>query len=329
MVYHMCKKGKGDTMNVVDTHCDALLKLWKRPSLSFVNGELDTSLTRLKAGRVKVQFFAIWVPDEVSEENKFSVVQQQINHFYERVLIEPQMVHLRSLRDIDLLKEGEIGAVLALEGMDAVGHDIGKLHWLYEQGVISIGLTWNGVNACADGIGERRGAGLTRYGEEVVALNNRYQVINDVSHLSIQAFWDVVDLSLLTMASHSNSYACCPHDRNLRNEQLTALIQKDAFIGLVFFPKFVKDEKGATIKDLLTHIDHIGSLGGIAHIGFGSDFDGIHFHVKGLENASKYPALLEQLSRYYSDHDLNGFFYRNFYQKVVDKIDPLTFDLQK
>ncbi len=176
----------------------------------------------------------------MSEENKFSVVQQQINHFYERVLIEPQMVHLRSLRDIDLLKEGEIGAVLALEGMDAVGHDIGKLHWLYEQGVISIGLTWNGVNACADGIGERRGAGLTRYGEEVVALNNRYQVINDVSHLSIQAFWDVVDLSLLTMASHSNSYACCPHDRNLRNEQLTALIQKDAFIGLVFFSKVCK-----------------------------------------------------------------------------------------
>ncbi|MFB4211245.1 dipeptidase [Shouchella sp. JSM 1781072] len=309
-------------MKVIDTHCDALLKLWKQPSLSFEDGALDTNIQNLKKGRVQVQFFAIWIPDTVPMEDKFSVVQRQVNQFYERVLSHPQMVHLRSLADIEQLKENEIGAVLTVEGMDAVGHDVGKVQWLYEQGVLSIGLTWNGTNACADGIGEKRGAGLTAFGEEILALNNEHQIINDVSHLSIAAFWDVLPRSRLTIASHSNSYTVCPHDRNLRDDQIKALIKKDAFIGIVFFPKFTKDETGATIQDLLTHIDYIGSLGGIQHIGFGSDFDGINQHIEGLENASKFPHLLEQLSRYYSDQELNGFCSENFKQKVVAKIKP-------
>lgn len=142
-------------MKVIDTHCDALLKLWRDETKSFANDpEIDTNASRLKAGNVYVQFFAIWVPDRIPHELKFQVVLDQVNAFYERVLSLPNMKHIRSYSQISQLKEGEIGAVLTLEGMDAVGSDLGKLAWLYEQGVCSIGLTWNDANLCADGIGE-------------------------------------------------------------------------------------------------------------------------------------------------------------------------------
>jgi membrane dipeptidase len=57
----------------------------------------------------------------------------------------------------------------------------------------------------------------------------------------------------------------------------------------------------ATVTD---HIDHIREVAGIDHVGIGGDFDGIDHGPAGLENVSKYPALVaELLQRGYSDQD--------------------------
>lgn len=305
-------------MKIIDTHCDALLKLWRDNSKSFFDDpELDTNSTRLKAGQVKVQIFAIWVPETVPHETKFRVVQEQINMFHERVLAVPEVVHMRTLSEIEHLKPHQIGAVLSLEGMDPVGTDLGKLDWLYEQGICAIGLTWNQANLCADGIGEERGAGLTAFGKHVIERNNQAKVVNDVSHLSLRAFWDVMELSTCTIASHSNAYTICDHDRNLRDDQIDALIENDSFIGMVFFPTFVKAESGATIDDLLRHFDYFSSRGGVRHIGFGSDFDGISKHVTQLEHAGMYDKLINELLKHYREEEVNGFCATNFIDKVV------------
>jgi membrane dipeptidase len=53
------------------------------------------------------------------------------------------------------------------------------------------------------------------------------------------------------------------------------------------------------------HIDHIRDVAGIDHVGLGSDFDGISRTPVGLEDVSKYPALLaELLRRGYSADDV-------------------------
>ena len=50
------------------------------------------------------------------------------------------------------------------------------------------------------------------------------------------------------------------------------------------------------------HIDHAVKVGGIEHVGIGSDFDGIEVTPKGLENVSKLPVLFDELrNRGYSD----------------------------
>jgi membrane dipeptidase len=315
-------------LKIIDTHCDALFKLqqskrqlFQKKSLQFKHSpELNTNLGYLKTGNVKVQFFAIFMMPEVPNEEKWQHALEQIDIFYHEILgRNPEMKHIKNWQDIKHLKEGEIGAVLTLEGADAFGNDLAKLRLLYQLGVMSIGLTWNNANLCADGVGEPRGAGLTEFGKEVVKLNNEHGVLTDVSHLSLKAFWDVMELAKHPIASHSNAYTLCKHPRNLNDEQIQAMFNKKAMIHVVFWPPFINYEQhNASISDLIKHIDYLCSLGGVRNIGLGSDFDGISSFVTGLENASHYQNLINELLKHYSEDEVKGFAYRNFLNRYVD-----------
>lgn len=316
-------------MQIIDTHCDALFKmqLAKRGTrfeapLEFRQAkELDTNMERLQAGGVKVQFFAIFMLPHVPSDEQWQHALEQVDLFYTEILGKnPEMKHIKSFPEIENLNPGEIGAVLTLEGADCIGNDLMKLETLYRLGVLSVGLTWNYANLCADGAEEPRGGGLTRLGKEVVALNNQHQILTDVSHLSDQAFWDVMEAARYPFASHSNARAICHHPRNLPDEAITALIDKGGFIHMVFNPPFVKENSNtAKLSDLIKHIDHICALGGEKHIGFGSDFDGISHFIDDLTHAGEYPNLINELLKYYSEDTVRGFASGNFIENVIKK----------
>ncbi|WP_152655331.1 dipeptidase [Oceanobacillus sp. CFH 90083] len=307
-------------MKVIDTHCDALLKLQtarlEQRKLDFRNApEIETNLKRLEAGNVAVQFFAIFVdPASVPTTEQWKYAIEQASLFHEEIVEKnEQMKCIRSWQDIRTLAPGEIGAVLALEGAEAIGNDLEKLQKLYQMGVKSFGLTWNPANLCADGAEEPRGAGLTRLGREVVQLNNANEVLTDVSHLSVKAFWDVIELADYPIASHSNVRAICDHPRNLYDDQLQALIAKKAPIHFALYPVFLKEgAESATVADLCEHIDHVCALGGEKNIGFGSDFDGIKCYIDHIPDASGYAYLLNELQKHYSEEQVRGFAYQNF-----------------
>ncbi|WP_438315784.1 dipeptidase [Sporosarcina sp. FA9] len=310
-------------MKIIDTHCDALFKLqeakrgkrYNVEPLNFTDSvEIETNLHRLQEGNVLTQFFAIFILPDIPSDEKWQHALEQIDLFYTEILDKnPAMKHIKKWDDLDDLKDGEIGAVLTLEGADAFGNDLRKLRHLYRLGVLSIGLTWNNPNLCADGAGEPRGAGLTEFGKEVVQLNNEHQVFTDVSHLSEKGFWDVLELSDYVIASHSNARAFCDHPRNLTDEQIKALIAKNGLIHVVFYAEFIKkDGQSASFSELFDHIDHIISLGGVKNIGFGSDFDGIDRYIVGLEDSSKYPNLVNELLGKYTEEEVRGFTSENF-----------------
>jgi membrane dipeptidase len=53
------------------------------------------------------------------------------------------------------------------------------------------------------------------------------------------------------------------------------------------------------------HIDHAVQVGGVDHVGLGSDFDGIYSAPRGMEDVSKLPSLVRELARRgYSEGDL-------------------------
>lgn len=302
-------------MAIIDLHCDVLLRLYEtNGKLKFKDSpELDTNFEKMKKGGVRVQAFAIFIEPDMKSDEKFQAALDQIHYFYTDVLAgNPQMKQIKDWSDFDHLEDGEIGAFLTLEGVDVIGNDLQKLSILYELGVRSIGLTWNNANLAADGAGEPRGAGLTAFGREIVQFNNERKILTDVSHLSEKAFWDVMDEATYPIASHSNSKTLCNHERNLSDEQAKAMFDKNGLIHVVYFPPFVKDEGEVTISDLIKHIDHFCSLGGVKQIGLGSDFDGIDSKIINLEDASMHPNLLNELLKKYSEDEVKGFAYQNF-----------------
>lgn len=310
-------------MHIIDTHCDALLKLqlarrdFNEPGkeILFKNDEtLDTNFARLRAGNVKVQFFAIFIEPDVPTDEKWQHALEQIDLFYTEVIGEnSHMKHIREWSQIGELGQNETGAVLTLEGAEAFGNDLVKLRHLYRLGVLSIGLMWNEANLCGDGAGEPRGAGLTTLGKEVIKLNNAHHVLTDVSHASVHSFWDMIEIADYPFASHSNARAICDHPRNLYDDQVKALFANNGFIQVVFYPPFIKaDSETATITDLIKHIDHLCALGGVDQIGFGSDFDGIDQHISHLEHSGKFGNLINELLKYYSESEVRGFAYQNF-----------------
>lgn len=302
-------------MKIFDLHCDALLKLYEgRGKRHFLDDPaLDVNFERLQQGDIQVQCFAIFIEPEIKQADKFQAALEQVNYFYDEILAKhPKMKQIREWSDFHKLRSGEIGAMLTLEGVDAIGDDLERLKILYQLGVRSIGLTWNYANLAADGSGEPRGAGLTTFGREIVQFANERHVLTDVSHLSERAFWDVIEIADRPIASHSNSKALHNHPRNLTDAQAKAMFAKNAMIHVVFYPEFISDQQDTRIADLIKHIDHFAGLGGAHLIGFGSDFDGIDRHITNLVHAGQYENLINELLNHYSEVEVRGFAHENF-----------------
>lgn len=303
-------------MTIFDAHCDALMKMFVNTEISFNDSALlHVTKQSLKKAGGKVQCFAIYIPESVQPERRFSAALKMVDLFYDKILVEPEMKLVCSHADIAALKEDEIGAILTLEGCDCIDQDLLKLKTLLRLGVTSVGLTWNNANFVADGALEPRGAGVSSFGREVIKLLNEQSIWCDVSHLSESAFWDAIELADYPIASHSNVYNLCPHPRNLKDDQIMALLKKNAVIGVTFVPQFLTKKVKASIADILKHIDYIASLGGEHQIGFGSDFDGIDETVDQLSSYKEYDNLVNELEKQYTADFVKSLLFDNFVKK--------------
>lgn len=304
-------------MTIFDAHCDMLFKLWENPKINEYNDENShVSISKLKKMKKNIQCFAIFVPDRVPFVNRLEVAQQQINIFYQRILRRYNEVQLiKTKSDIDALNEHEIGAILTLEGCDAIGDRLENLELLYELGVRSVGLTWNYANLVADGAQEKRNGGITNFGKEVISFLNKKSLWTDLSHASERSFWEALDLADNPIASHSNTYHHCSHVRNLKDEQIVALFKKNGMIGITFVPFFTTTHE-PTVGDICKHLDHLCSLGGEDQIGFGSDFDGIDVTIPGLDDYSKYDSFVNELLLHYPEALVKKLIYQNFVNHI-------------
>jgi membrane dipeptidase len=301
-------------MRVFDAHCDMLYKLWRDPSIdAYEDPSLHVSISKLKAMNKPIQCFAIFVPNDVPFVNRLAVAQAQINLFYQKVLKKyPEVKLIKTKSDLLNLAENEIGAILTLEGCDAIGDQLEHLEILYQLGVRSVGLTWNFANLVADGAHEKRNGGLTNFGREVVHYLNDQRLWTDLSHASERSFWEALDLAEYPIASHSNAHKLCAHVRNLKDEQIVALFKKKGIIGVTFVPFFTTNSQGPKMSDVLKHVDYLCALGGENNIGFGSDFDGIDETIPGLNEYSCYYDFVNQLLNYYPQRVVKKFVYQNF-----------------
>lgn len=313
-------------MKVVDLHCDVLEKLARFEDANFRNdSRIYSNFERLKAGNVKIQVFAIFIHPDIPQEQKFQEALRQIEAFNKYVLKEPEMVHIKDWKQIDELEEGQIGAVLSLEGCDAIDDDLEKLKIILDAGVKIVGLTWNYENKVGYGTSEDSTKGIKPFGKKVIELLNERDIIIDVAHLNERGFYELLPLAKKVIASHCNSRTLCDHPRNLTDEQVKMLVEKGGRIHVVFYPPFIeKEKKTTTIEKLVEHIKYLANLVGVEHIGFGSDFDGMDpLSVSNLSNASEFPNIIERLRQEFTDDEVKLFSEEGF-MNYIRKLNATT-----
>ncbi|MEX3747647.1 MULTISPECIES: dipeptidase [Lysinibacillus] len=302
-------------MEIIDLHCDALLKLTTLETAKFADDlRLHANRGRLHLGQVKAQVFAIFIDPNIPQSMQFLEAMRQIEAFHTHVLQTEGMVHITNWSQLDTLAPHEIGAILSLEGCGPIADDLAKLSVILDAGVKLVGLTWNEENAVAHGAEQDANLGLKPFGKEVVNLLNERDIIIDVAHLNEQSFWDVLPLAKHIIASHSNARAICDHPRNLTDAQAKALVEHGGHIHVVYYPTFISDD--ATLDDLVAHVKHLAKLVGVEHLGLGSDFDGIDATVNGLAHAGEAQNLLEALREHFSVEEVRGIASNNFRRYV-------------
>ena len=289
-------------MFIVDGHCDTLLKLFKNNE-SFWEEEINGHVNwrRLQKGKVALQFMAIYIEPEYKRAGPLKRALEILDYFYHLQQAgkgKPLLVIKKE--DLQKLKKEQSSVLLAIEGGEALEGNLAVLRILFKLGIRSLTLTWNQRNELADGIWEEKTAGgLTSFGCQVVKEMNQLGMLIDVSHLSEKGFWDVLKFTQQPIAAtHSACYALRAHPRNLRDEQLTALAQNQGIIGLNFYPLFLGSQSQViSLRNVIEHLEHAVSITGIDHVGLGSDFDGIAQVPLGLEDATKFPVIIEELLR--------------------------------
>lgn len=203
--------------------------------------------------------------------------------------IATRAADLRHLR-----REGKVGFLLGIENGASLGGSLATLRVYRRLGVRLFGITWNGRNDLAGGVGSR--AGLSRFGREAIREASRLGMLIDVSHLSDRSFREVARFFRGPLiASHSNARALCDHPRNLTDDQIREIASRGGVVGVNFYPRFLRRAGRASIGDILDHVDHIASVGGIDAVGVGTDFDGVPSLPRGVDHAGHLPRITDGL----------------------------------
>lgn len=224
-----------------------------------------------------------------------------------------------------------IGVILSMEGADPVVDPEGLDYW-WDQGLRAIGPAHYGPSHYAYGTGSD--GPLSPAGHRLLAQMQRLGIALDVTHLSDQSMAEALDnYEGPVWASHHNCRSLVPGDRQLTDEQIRRLCERDAVIGLALdawmvVPGWVKrqsDPSIASMEDAANHIDHICQLvGSTRHCGIGSDLDG-GFGTEqcpgDLDTIFDLTRLADILaSRGYSDADIEAIFIGNWMRRLESSL---------
>ena len=233
---------------VVDTHADTPQRFlddgWHFTSAL---GTGMINLATARAGNLAAEFFALWVdPDQHPEGTHAHRALSLLDATLEQVRLHPAELRL-CLTPADILAarfEGRFAVLLGLEGGHAIENSLALLRTFHRLGVRYMTLTWANANAWAGSSGDPTAPvqTLTPFGREVIGEMNRLGMMVDISHVSDDTFWQVLETSRApVIATHSSARAVTAVPRNLTDDQLRALAAKGGVCMVNFYPGFIEN----------------------------------------------------------------------------------------
>ena len=232
---------------VIDTHCDTPMVMMNQGvNIGRRQQESEVDLLRMKEGGVDAMFFAIYVSNDLDKKHPLKNALLILDEIYQQVEQYPQLAEVAlSAADIYRLhKTGKRAILIGMENGGPIEDSLRFLRQFYRLGVRYITLTHARHNQICDSAtgGEARWRGLSPYGKKVVAEMNRLGMIIDVSHVSDDTFWQVVEISKFpVMASHSCVRSLCQVPRNLSVDMIWALAKNGGVVQLNFYSAFLDE----------------------------------------------------------------------------------------
>jgi membrane dipeptidase len=233
--------------------------------------------------------------------------------------------HLKRWGSAENTENLPIGYILSLEGADSL-IDISYLEKAYRRGLRAVGLAHYGKGVYAYGTDSEGGIG--QKGRELLKEMERLNIILDATHLCDTSFREALDYFRgAVWASHHLCRHITPHNRQLADEQIKELIERQAVIGMaldawMMIPNWIRGKStpkntGLKLEHIVPHIDHICQLAGNAlHVGIGSDLDGAFGREQcpqDLETIGDLQKLADILQkRGYSAQDVCNIFHQNW-----------------
>jgi membrane dipeptidase len=305
-----------DELLIVDTHIDVPYRLEKKDEdVSQASGG-DFDYPRARQGGLNAAFMSIYIPAaHQTEGGAKALADKLIERVYAIASRAPdKFIVVREPAEVRaVLGTPRVALALGMENGAGIEGKLENLTHFYERGVRYVTLTHSKDNDICDSSYDDRHThqGLSPFGKQVVGEMNRLGMIIDVSHVSDQAFWQVLALTRApVLATHSSCRHFTPgFERNMSDDMIRALAKQGGVIQVNFGSSFIdettraheRDKKPfhrADVAKVADHILHVIGLAGVDHVGLGSDFDGVGDSLPtGLQSVADYPNLIAELSR--------------------------------
>ena len=366
----------------LDTHVDILNATYatKACDPGIDNPKLKCDLVKMNKGGMDGVFLVVFVwQDERDEEGYRNAYESAMGQFEAIHRLAEKMYPDRcelatSPGEVErIAKTSKRVIMIGVENGFAIGKDLSNVERFYNLGARYITLSHNGHNDICDSCNPRKKLGdketehngLSEFGEKVVAEMNRLGIIADVSHISVESFYDLIKVSKAPIiASHSGCRALAEHPRNLNDEQLKALARNGGVIQIVALGGFLRlglsqrrkaisdlkeeldegrikieqflegmkeiDAKypSVSLSDFVDHIDHAVKVAGIEHVGIGTDFDGGGGIAGFNDHSEALNVTIELVRRGYSEEDISKIWGANFL-RVWREVEKVAQELQK
>jgi membrane dipeptidase len=304
---------------VFDGHVDLIYTLQQvdpvRPLAETESGPLTPQ--SLADGQVRIVNSAIFCFDHFNGE-------AAVQHMKQLLLLSEalcaDMPLLQTRLDLERAWQtpGEIARLLLLENADALV-DLGT-GALAAWGIRTVGLTHVGSNRLADGNTVQHPQGLKPPAKDLLLELEQGGIVIDVAHLAEPGFWQLLDrFAGRLCCSHTGLRCFCDRPRNLSDEQVHVLLEREGMIGLSFAPEMLTPNRPATVDDVFRQIDHLVQRFGSRGIGIGSDLGGYDGSCVGLEDHGRLVHLVEaMILAGYHDSDINALLGDNWYRFYRD-----------
>ena len=247
---------------LADTHIDVPYRVeesWADVTVATEGGDFD--YPRAKQGGLNLPFMSIYTPAEMEKEDgdaseNYQLANRLIDSVEALVGRAPDKFMLvSSVADAEkAMQSGRIGLAMGMENGSPINHKLENIRFFADRGIRYITLCHGLSNHISDSSYDdhHQWNGLSPFGKEVVAEMNRVGVMIDISHVSDDAFFQVMELSKVpVIASHSSPRHFTPgFERNMSDEMIKALAKNGGVIQVTFGSSFLTQQANDWSKTL-------------------------------------------------------------------------------